>query len=87
MLLPNHVSLYQAIFLILSRHVICLGTANHCKIAIGADQVLEIIADNLGKAGWSWAVSQRLIPTGERSLLQTRIATTESVSLCVRMKS
>jgi hypothetical protein len=54
MLLPNHVSLYQAIFLILSRHVICLGTANHCKIAIGADQVLEIIADNLGKAGWSW---------------------------------
>jgi hypothetical protein len=33
------------------------------------------------------AVSQRLIPTGERSGLQTRIATTESVSLCVRMKS
>jgi hypothetical protein len=24
----------------------------------------EIIADNLGKAGWSWAASQRLIPTG-----------------------
>ena len=33
------------------------------------------------------AVSQRLIPTGERSGLQTRIATTESVSLCVRRKS
>jgi len=32
------------------------------------------------------AVSQRLIPTGERSGLQTRIAMTESVSLCVRMK-
>ena len=27
-------------------------------------------------------MSQRLIPTGERSGLQTRIATTESVSLC-----
>jgi hypothetical protein len=23
----------------------------------------EIIADNLSKSGWSWAVSQRLIPT------------------------
>ena len=32
-------------------------------------------------------MSQRLIPTGERSGLQTHIATTESVSLCVRMKS
>jgi len=32
-------------------------------------------------------VSQRLIPTGERSGLLTRIAATESVSLCVRMKS
>src|SRR2546430_1332986 len=29
---------------------------------------------NLSKAGWSWAVSQRLIPTGERSGLQTHIA-------------
>ena len=27
------------------------------------------------------------IPTGERSGLQTRIAMTESVSLCMRMKS
>jgi len=33
------------------------------------------------------AVSQRLIPLGERSSLQTHIATTESVSLCERMKS
>ena len=33
------------------------------------------------------AVSQRLIPTGERSGLQTHIAATESVSLCARMKS
>jgi hypothetical protein len=47
----------------------------------------EIIADKLKKAGWSWAGSQRLIPTGEQSLLQTRTATTESVSLCVQMKS
>jgi hypothetical protein len=32
-------------------------------------------------------VSQRLIPTGERSGFQTRTATTESVSLCTPMKS
>ena len=32
------------------------------------------------------AVSQRLIPAGERSGLQTHTATTESVSLCVRMR-
>jgi hypothetical protein len=30
---------------------------------------------------------QRLIPTGERSGLLTRTATTENVSLCERMKS
>jgi hypothetical protein len=30
---------------------------------------------------------QRLIPTGERSGLQTRIAATESVSLCGPMES
>jgi hypothetical protein len=41
----------------------------------------EIIADNLSKAGWSWAASQRLISAGERSGLLTHIATTESVSL------
>jgi len=47
----------------------------------------EIIADSLSKAAWSWAVSQRLIPTGERSGLLTPIAATENVSLCERMKS
>jgi hypothetical protein len=31
--------------------------------------------------------SQRLIPTGEQSGLQMRIAVTESVTLCMRMKS
>jgi hypothetical protein len=34
----------------------------------------EIIADNLSKAGWSWAAFQRLIPTGERSSLLMQIA-------------
>jgi len=48
----------------------------------------ETIADNASKAGFSvGAASQRLIATGERSGLQTRIATTESVSLRTRMKS
>ncbi len=47
----------------------------------------EIIADNLSKAGWSWAASQRLIPTGEQSGLLTHIAAMESVSLRERMKS
>jgi hypothetical protein len=47
----------------------------------------EIIADNLSKAGWSWAVCQRLIQAGERSGLLMRIAATESVSSCVPMKS
>jgi hypothetical protein len=47
----------------------------------------EIIADNLSKAGWSWAVCQPWTPTGKRSGLLTRIAATESVSLCTRMKS
>ena len=32
-------------------------------------------------------IAQRLIPTGERSGLHTGTATTESVSLCVQMKS
>jgi len=32
-------------------------------------------------------MSQPLIPTGERSGLSTRIAVTESVSLCAQMKS
>jgi hypothetical protein len=33
------------------------------------------------------AVSQRLIPTGERSGLLMHTATTENVSLCVPIKS
>jgi hypothetical protein len=33
------------------------------------------------------AMSQRLIPTGERFGLQTRIAPTESILLCLQMKS
>ena len=45
----------------------------------------ETIADNLIKAGSVGVASQRLILTGERSGLQTHIATTESVSLCTRM--
>jgi hypothetical protein len=47
----------------------------------------EIIADNLSKAGWSWAASQRWIPTGQQSSLLMRIAMMESISLCGRMKS
>jgi len=47
---------------------------------------LEIIADNFSRGAWSWAASQRLIPTGEQSGLLTHIATTESVSSCMRMK-
>jgi hypothetical protein len=50
-------------------------------------EVLGIIADNLSKAVGVGAVSQSLIPTGEQSGLLTLIATTESVSLCERMKS
>jgi hypothetical protein len=40
---------------------------------------LEIIADNLKKAGWNWAALQRSIQKGEQSGSQTHIATTESV--------
>ena len=47
---------------------------------------LEIIADNLRRPVGVGAASQRLIPTGEQSGLLTHIATTESVSLCMRMK-
>src|SRR5580700_945421 len=35
----------------------------------------KLIANNLSKAGWSWAMSRRLIPTGEQSGLLTHIAT------------
>jgi hypothetical protein len=47
----------------------------------------EIIADNLKKAGWSLGYVSAIDSTGERSGLQTRIVTTESVWLCVRMKN
>jgi hypothetical protein len=48
----------------------------------------EIIADKSQQSGLELGLrSQRLIPTGERSSLLMRIATTESVSLCVPMKS
>jgi hypothetical protein len=47
----------------------------------------EIIGDNLSKGGWNWGCIQLLIRTGEQSGLLTRIAATESVSLCMRMKS
>ena len=47
----------------------------------------EIIADNLSKAGWSWGCVSAIDSKGERSGLRTRIATTESVSLCTPMKS
>jgi hypothetical protein len=36
----------------------------------------EIIADNLSKAGSSWAASQQLIPKGERSSSPTRMVAT-----------
>jgi hypothetical protein len=47
----------------------------------------EVIADNLKKCVGAGAVCQPWIPPGEQSGLLTRIATTESISLCVRMKS
>jgi hypothetical protein len=59
----------------------CMG--NSSGDANGSDSVKrdwEIIADNLSKADGVGAVSQRLIPQGEQSGLQTHIATTESVS-------
>jgi hypothetical protein len=47
-----------------------------------------VIADNLSRGRLEFgAVSQRLILAGERCGLQTRTATTESVSLCMRMKN
>jgi len=50
-------------------------------------RVQEIIADKLSPSGWSWAVSQRLIPPGNGSSLPTLIVGTGSVSLCAQMKS
>jgi len=48
---------------------------------------LEIIADNLSKAGRSWGWISALDRKGERSGLLTLIVTTESVSRCVPTKS
>ena len=39
----------------------------------------EIIADNLSKAGWSWGCVSAIDSKGERSGLQTHIATTEGL--------
>lgn len=48
----------------------------------------EIIADNLSKAGCSWGCVSAVDSEGRTILgLQTHIAATESLSLCVRMKS
>jgi hypothetical protein len=50
-----------------------------------AREYWENVADNLSEAGWSWGASQRLISTGGRSGLQTHVAVTGSVTLCVLM--
>jgi hypothetical protein len=72
----------------LRKFFISLKMRNVYKIAIPHRvKYWESIADNLSKAGWSWPSSQPWIPTGERSGLQTRIARTESVSLCMRTRS
>ena len=47
----------------------------------------EIIAENLSKAGWSLGWVSAIDSEGKRSGSLTRIAATESVSLCGRMKS
>jgi hypothetical protein len=47
----------------------------------------EIIADNLRKAGWSWGYVSAIDSDGRTIWIATHIATTESVSLCVPMKS
>jgi hypothetical protein len=46
-----------------------------------------IIADNLKGPGWSLGWVSAVDPDGEQSGLLTHIATTESVSLCMRVKS
>jgi len=47
----------------------------------------EIIADNLSKAGWSWGCVSAIDSNGRTIWIADAIATTESVSFCVRMKS
>jgi len=46
----------------------------------------EIIADNLKKAGWSLGYVSAIDSKAERSGSLTRIAATESVSLCAEEK-
>src|SRR5206468_8590826 len=53
------------------------------KQATVSPEALTISAKPVGVG----AVSQRLIPEGERTGLQTHIAATESVTLCARRKS
>jgi hypothetical protein len=47
----------------------------------------EIIADNVGKAGWSWGCVAALDREGEPSGLVMLIGATENVSLCAPMKN
>jgi hypothetical protein len=47
----------------------------------------RLLPTNSARPVGVWAGSQRLIPTGKQSGLQTHTAATEGVSLCVRMKN
>ena len=47
----------------------------------------EIIADNLGKAGWNWGCVSAVDSRGRTIFGVDVTATTESVSLCMRMTS
>jgi len=47
----------------------------------------EIIADNLSKVGWSWGFVSAIDSNGRTIWIADAPATTEGVSLCVRMKS
>jgi hypothetical protein len=64
----------------------------HCRVEgkRGTIESREVMRDHRGQSEAKpvgvGAASQRLIPTGERSGLQTHIAATESVTLCARMK-
>jgi hypothetical protein len=64
-----------------------------CSVFFASTKIMLVLflknsgPSNVGKAGWNWVVSQRLIPEGKQSGLRMRTATTESVSLCTRMKN
>jgi hypothetical protein len=47
----------------------------------------EMIADRLSKAGWSWGCVTALNSEGRTIWIVERLATMESGSLCVPMKS